>query len=146
MSEIIKGSANAGTTRKSDTPCTADVQRKPIVLNSRMLRMIFLMCRGNERDPSRTPYDLYSAAAAVGYRRKAARELAMSPAFVEAYQRELDGRGNAGVIPTLDEIQAMERRRRDKSARPTAEAIAAAAQPAPLAPGYLIRLTPEGDA
>jgi hypothetical protein len=106
-----------------------------------MLRMIHLMVHGNERDPSRTRYGLFDAAHAVGYHRRAARALAMSPLFYEAHQRELDGRGNAGVVPTLEEIRReIELRQRKKTDRPTAEAIAAAAQPAPLALGYVIRL------
>jgi hypothetical protein len=113
----------------------------PIALNSRMLRIIALMVHGHPHDPSRTPYGLYDAAHAVGYRRRAARELAMSPLFVEAYRRELDGRGNAGVIPTLEEVRReMELRQRKNVVRPAAEEIAASAKPAPLAPGYMIRL------
>ncbi len=57
----------------------------PVVLNARMVRMISLMVDGHPDDPSRTPYGLYDAAAVVGYRRKAARELAKSPIFVEAH-------------------------------------------------------------
>jgi hypothetical protein len=106
-----------------------------------MLRMIALMVHGHPHDPSHTEYGLYDAAHAVGYRRRAARELAMSPLFVEAYRRELAGRGNAGVIPTLEEVhREMELRQRKNADRPTAEEIAASAKPAPLAPGYMIRL------
>jgi hypothetical protein len=110
--------------------------------------MIELMVHGHPHDPSRTPYGLYDSAHAVGYRRRAARELAMSPLFVEAYRRELDGRGNAGVIPTLEEVRReMELRQRKNADRPTAEEIVAAAKPAPLAPGYMIRLdAPETEA
>lgn len=119
----------------------------PIALNARMLRMIALMVHGHPHDPSHTEYGLYDAAHAVGYRRRAARELAMSPLFVEAYRREFDGRGNAGVIPTLEEIRReMELLQRKDADRPTAEEIAAAALPAPLAPGWIIKLDQESDA
>jgi hypothetical protein len=103
--------------------------------------MISLLVHGSPVDRTKTPWGIYEAAYAVGFSRRAARELAMSPEFVAAYEREKDGRGNAGMIPSLDDLRReMQRRRRDKSARPAAEAIAAAAQPAPLAPGYVIRL------
>jgi hypothetical protein len=132
---------------KSDTTQKAASRNPPggpIVLNSRMLRMIHLLVHGNERDPSHTPYGIYDAAHAVGYRRTAARALAMSPVFYEAYQRELDGRGNAGIVPTLEEIRhELELRRRKKAHLPPPATIAATAHPAPLVPGFVIRLRPK---
>jgi hypothetical protein len=102
-----------------------------------MLRMIWLMVRGHPDDPSRTPYGIYEAAAAVGYRRRAARELAISPAFFEAYQRELAGRGNAGVIPTLEQVRReMQLRQGD---RQRGAGPPKAPPPAAITPGYVIR-------
>jgi len=72
----------------------------PVVLNSRMLRMIDLMVKGHPDDPSRTPYGLYDAAAAVGYQRRAARALAGTPIFVEAYWRVYRGESSASAVPT----------------------------------------------
>lgn len=75
------------------------------MLNSRMLRMIALMTEGHPDDPSRTPYGLYDAAAAVGYHRRAARALAMAPIFVEAYRHAYAGKSNASAIPTLEQVR-----------------------------------------
>ena len=57
------------------------------MLNARMLRMIDLMTRGHPHDPSGTPYGLYDAAHSVGYRRKAARELALVPRVIRTEGR-----------------------------------------------------------
>jgi hypothetical protein len=57
----------------------------PVKLNARMVRMISLMIDGHPDDPSHTPYGLYDAAESVGYRRRAARELAKSLVFIEAH-------------------------------------------------------------
>jgi len=61
----------------------------PELLNPRMRRMIDLMVFGHPDDPSGTQYDIYDAAAAVGYRRKAARDLQASPVFQAAYMQAL---------------------------------------------------------
>jgi len=50
-----------------------------------MLTMIHLMVHGHPSDSTHTLYGLYDAAKAVGYRRKAARHLAGSELFAEAY-------------------------------------------------------------
>jgi hypothetical protein len=47
--------------------------------------MISMMVEGHPDDPSHTQFGLYDAAAAVVYRRRAARELAKSEIFVAAY-------------------------------------------------------------
>ncbi|MEJ0094156.1 MAG: hypothetical protein WDN46_12180 [Methylocella sp.] len=62
----------------------------PVALNARMVKMISLMIDGHSDDRSHTPYGLYDAAEAVGYRRKAARELTKSPVFIEAYNAAFD--------------------------------------------------------
>jgi hypothetical protein len=50
-------------------------------------------------DPSRTPYGLYDAAAAVGYRRGAARELAKSEVFVATYSDAVKAANNNQPAP-----------------------------------------------
>jgi hypothetical protein len=103
--------------------------------------MISLLVHGSPVDRTKTPWGIYEAAYAVGFSRRAARELAMSPEFLAAYEREKAGIGNAGLVPSLEDVRReMQRRRRDKSARPSPEEIAATAKPAPLAPGYVIHL------
>jgi hypothetical protein len=80
-----------------------------------MIRMIDLMVAGHPDDPSHTPYGLYDAAAAVGYRRRAARALAEAPVFAEAYWRAYRGESNASAIPTLEQVRqelALQWRRR----------------------------------
>ncbi len=63
------------------------------------------MTEGHPDDPSRTPYGLYDAAAAVGYHRRAARALAMASVFAEAYWRAYAGKSNASAIPTLEQVR-----------------------------------------
>ena len=102
----------------------------PAVLNSRMVRMIELMIEGVEDDPSHTPLDVYAAAAAVGYRRRAARRLSVSPVFVAAYQAARAGQSIAHCTPTFDEVRReAEHRQRDRAARAKAT-------------GYVIRMPP----
>jgi len=105
----------------------------PVVLNARMLRMISLMTEGHPHDPSRTRYGLYDAAAAVGYQRRAARELAMAPVFVEAYRRAAAGKSNANEVPTLEQVQQeIARQRRSRIRAPAA--------------GYVMKLAPKENA
>jgi hypothetical protein len=63
--------------------------RELTILTSRMLIMINRMVYGCPNDPNHTPYDLYEAAKAVGYQRRAARHLLRSTLFVNAYEDEL---------------------------------------------------------
>jgi hypothetical protein len=73
----------------------------PLRLNRRMERMIDLMIEGDRMEELQEPLDLYSAAKAVGYQRKAARELANSPAFVEAYNTKLKAASRKETMPVL---------------------------------------------
>jgi hypothetical protein len=80
----------------------------PELLNPRMRRMVDLMVFGHPDDPSGTQYDIYDAAAAVGYRRKAARDLQASPLFQGAYMKALAALRNgehAKSIKTIAEIR-----------------------------------------
>jgi hypothetical protein len=80
----------------------------PELLNPRMRRMVELMVFGHPDDPSGTQYDIYDAAAAVGYRRKAARDLQASPIFQAAYMKALAALRNgefAKSIKTIAEIR-----------------------------------------
>jgi hypothetical protein len=69
---------------------------KPIAFTARMKAMIDYMVHGNPNDSTSTPYTLYEAAKAVGYARKAARHIATSPPFVEAYHNTLR---DVGIMP-----------------------------------------------
>jgi hypothetical protein len=90
----------------------------PRALTTQMLRMIDLMIRGHDWDPTRTPLDPYAAGAAVGYRRKAARHLVASPLFEEAYWRACEGESNARWTPTFEEVrQSLLQRDRERQAR-----------------------------
>jgi hypothetical protein len=84
------------TTTKSSTKRVGG----PAKLNARMLRTISLMVEGHPDDPSRTPYGLYDAAAAVGYRRRAARELAKSEVVVAAYSDAIKAANGNHLCPT----------------------------------------------
>jgi len=111
-----------------------------------MIRMIALMIEGHPHDPSRTPFGLYDAAAAVGYRRRAARELAMAPVFVEAYRRAAAGKSNANEVPTLEQVQhEIARQRRSRIKAPGTAAPSAPAKK-PTVPGYVIKLAPKENA
>ena len=80
----------------------------PELLNPRMRRMVELMVFGHPDDPSGTQYDIYDAAAAVGYRRKAARDLQASPLFQGVYMKALAALRNgefARSIKTISEIR-----------------------------------------
>jgi hypothetical protein len=71
-------------------------------LNSRIAQIVDLMVFN---DP---PYDLYDAAAAAGYRRKAARDLQASPPFQAAYMKALAALRNgeyAKSIKTIAQIR-----------------------------------------
>jgi hypothetical protein len=95
-----------------------------------MLRMVNLMVAGHDWDPSHTPLDLYAAAAAVGYRRKAARHLSTSPLFVAAYEAAKAGASIAHNAPTLPEVaREVQRQAKDRGTRA-----------AKAAAGYVIRL------
>src|SRR3954451_22749499 len=79
----------------------------PAVLNSRMRRMIDLMVHGHPDDPSGTPYTVFDAARAVGYRLKAARHLMRSPIFCEALNAassQYEETGIRSTIPTLENL------------------------------------------
>ena len=92
-----------------------------------MVRMIDLMIRGHDWDPSHTPLDMYAAAAAVGYRRKAARHLTTSPLFAEAYWRATEGQSLGPWTPSFEEVREnVQKRDRERAARS-------------LRPGYVIR-------
>lgn len=77
----------------------------PVKLNRRMLRMIDLMVNGHPDDPSRTRYGAYDAAQSCGYHRRAARALARSPLFVDAYYRALAGDKIDHLAPTLEQLR-----------------------------------------
>jgi hypothetical protein len=80
----------------------------PELLNPRMRRMVELMVFGHPDDPSGTQYDIYDAAASVGYRRKAARDLQASPIFQAAYMKALAALRNgefAKSTKTIAEIR-----------------------------------------
>lgn len=80
----------------------------PELLNPRMRRMIDLMVFGHPDDPSGCQYDIYDAAAAVGYRRKAARDLQASPLFQGVYMKALAALRNgeyAKSIRTIAQIR-----------------------------------------
>jgi hypothetical protein len=90
----------------------------PRALTAQMLRMIDVMIRGQDWDPSHTPLDPYAAGAAVGYRRKAVRHLVASPLFEEAYWRACEGQSNARWTPTFEEVrQSLLQRDRERQAR-----------------------------
>ncbi len=103
----------------------------PRALTSQMVRMISLLVNGHEWDPSQTPIDLYAAAAAVGYRRKAARRLSQSKVFLEAYFAACTGATNAHLVPTLEDVRRDVQRRDQDSAARAARAASA---------GYVIQL------
>ncbi|HLH12426.1 MAG TPA: hypothetical protein VKV77_11175 [Methylovirgula sp.] len=69
--------------------------------------MIELMVSGHPDDPGHVRFGLYDAAAAVGYHRRAARALAQSPVFLEAYHSALAGDDIAHLCPTLEQVRAM---------------------------------------
>jgi hypothetical protein len=99
----------------------------PRALTSQMVRMIDLMIRGHDWDPSHTPLDMYAAAAAVGYRRKAARHLVISPLFAEAYWRASEGQSLGPWTPSFEEVrESVQKRDRERAARS-------------LRPGYVIQ-------
>jgi hypothetical protein len=78
------------------------------LLNPRMRRTVELMVFGHPHDPSGTQYDIYDAAAAVGYRRKGARDLQASPLFQGVYMKALAALRNgefAKSIKTIAEIR-----------------------------------------
>jgi hypothetical protein len=80
----------------------------PMALNPRMRRMIDLMVFGHPDDPSGTQYDIYDAAAAVGYHRKSARDFQASPLFQAVYMKALAALRNgefAKSIKTIAEIR-----------------------------------------
>jgi hypothetical protein len=80
----------------------------PMALNPRMRRMIDLMVFGHPDDPSGTQYDIYDAAAAVGYHRKSARDFQASPLFQAVYLKALAALRNgefAKSIKTIAEIR-----------------------------------------
>lgn len=89
----------------------------PIVLNRRMLRMIDLMVQGHPDDPSRTPYGLYDAAAAVGYQRRAARALIQSALFLDAYYKALGAQNVQHLCPTLEQVREIAEESERKRAR-----------------------------
>ena len=100
----------------------------PRALTAQMLRMIDLMIRGHDWDPTHTPLDLYAAAAAVGYRRRAARHLVTSPLFAEAYWRASEGQSITLWAPSFEEVrQSVIERERERARRD-------------LRPGYVIRV------
>lgn len=100
----------------------------PRALTTQMLRMIDLMIRGHDWDPTHTPLDMYAAAAAVGYRQKAARHLATSPLFAEAYWRASEGQSITLWAPSFEEVrQSVIERERERARRD-------------LRPGYVIRV------
>jgi hypothetical protein len=70
-------------------------------LNHRMERMIDLLINGAPNDSNHEPVGLYQAAKEVGYQRKAARELAMSPVFVDAYNTKLKAASRKETLPVL---------------------------------------------
>jgi hypothetical protein len=79
-----------------------------MALNPRMRRMVELMVFGHPDDPSGCQYDIYDAAAAVGYRRKAARDFQASPLFQSVYMKALAALRNgefAKSIKTIAEIR-----------------------------------------
>ncbi len=80
---------------------TRRIDNEPMRLNRRMERMIDLMIEGDPTEEPQEPLDLYAAARAVGYQRKAARELANSPAFVEAYNTKLKAASRKEMLPVL---------------------------------------------
>ena len=78
------------------------------MLNPRMRRTVELMVFGHPDDPSGTQYDIYDAAASVGYRRKAARNLQASPIFQAVYMKALAALRNgqfAKSTKTITEIR-----------------------------------------
>lgn len=102
----------------------------PITLNTRMLRMIELMVRGHDHDPSHTPVDPYEAGRVVGYQRRAVRELTKSAIFRRAYDEAQRGVDPGRRVPTFEHLSVdVERRERLRAARSRA-------------PGLVIRLPP----
>ena len=84
----------------------------PVKLNARMVRMISLMIDGHPDDPSHTQFGLYDAAESVGYRRRAARELAKSPVFIEAFNAAIiaaqGGEPAPNPCPSLETVRVEE--------------------------------------
>ena len=120
----------------------------PVQLSSRMLKMISLLVHGHPQDATGTPYDLYSAAKAVGYQKRAGRALSVSPVFLEAYYLELAGKGNAGNVLTLDNARRQtELQRRDRTDREAAPGATKAITQRLVASsaGYVIRSRPRGE-
>lgn len=123
-----------------------------------MLRMIDLMAHGHLDHSSGTQYSVSDAAAAVGYRKKAARELVKSPVFMNALNKELHAlRSNeaARSIKTLIEIrdEKGENRAADRKVRLQAAQVllgegdgkqgpSVTVNVQTLSPGYVIDLTP----
>jgi hypothetical protein len=66
--------------------------------------MIDLMVFGHPDDPSGCQYDIYDAAAAVGYRRKAARDLQASPLFQGVYMKALAALRNGEFAKSIKPI------------------------------------------
>jgi hypothetical protein len=117
---------------------------KLVRLNSRMLRMIDLMVNGVDSDPSHPPLDPFEAGRCVGYKRGSVRWLALSPAFVAAYEGAK--RGRPVHVPQINDIVAEQRAiAADREARwPGLQAAQASpsAPSAPLPPPYLRRSPP----
>jgi hypothetical protein len=108
----------------------------PDVLNSRMRRMIELMVWGHPDDPSGTPYTVFDAARAVGYRMKAARHLSRSPVFCDALNiasARFEETGVRSAIPTLDDLDP------DPDLGARRLPFVAPRRPDPPAPGYVIK-------
>ena len=102
--------------------------RGPEKLTARMAQMIALMVLGHPEDSMHTPYGIYDAARAVGYRMKAARHLTRSPVMRAAYEAACLNRSIAGMVPTFDEVRReVEHRDQDRDTRAAA-------------PGYVIRI------
>jgi hypothetical protein len=105
-----------------------------------MLRMIALMIEGHPDDPSGTRYGLYDAAAAVGYRRRAARALAMAPVFTQAYWRAHAGETTTSEVPTLGQVrEEIARQGRSRKNAPNNNNTGARYAPDAI-PGYVVKL------
>ncbi len=109
----------------------------PIVLTTRMIRMIDLIVNGMVIDGARAPCDPFEAGRLVGYQRRAVRRLAMSPVIIAAYEAARVGADPAHLLPTFDEL------RRDARRRDATIAVAppvTATPPRPASGGYVIQL------
>ncbi len=107
----------------------------PAALTKRMLTMIHLMVHGHPNDSTHTLYGLYDAAKAVGYRRKAARHLAGSELFAEAYWAARAGEDISCRAPTFEEVRRAALRQ--DAARQRREGQSSA--------GYIIRLKSQAE-